>query len=208
MPHRIAARVKLVDNGLRQRGLRILIASPIETGIDDPTFRHERGIIPGVKGKIAPRVPDDIATMKIGPHERSVERARIRIDKKLVRIEPVPGPRIIRTMHAIAIKLPRSYIRKVAVPNVARVFRQRNPMRLALPFVVKKTELHFFSVRGKDREIDTQAIEMCAKRRRLPPGREIRHDSTLSGRNTTTPNGGKVSEIENAWPCAATSSVT
>ncbi len=63
------------------------------------------------------------------------------VDQQLVRVEAVAVLRLIRTMHAVAVKLARRHVRQIDVPHVIGAFRQRDALGLALPCAVEQAQL-------------------------------------------------------------------
>jgi len=81
-----------------------------------------------------------IAEMRVVPDEVAAEILAVGIDQQFVRIEPMANLRSIGPMYPVAVKLPRTDIRKVAVPDVIAQFRQNEAPRLMLSGAVEQAQ--------------------------------------------------------------------
>jgi len=106
---------------------------------------------------------DRIAEQRVIPFQFADDLLGIRIEQQFVRIEAMSRGRLVRPVHAIAVKLPRPRVGQIAVPHLVGVLGQRDALGLAAG-VVEKTQFHLGGVRGKQREVDAQAIPRRAER--------------------------------------------
>src|SRR5215471_7763157 len=99
----VAAEVKLVDDRVVPRdGVAFRFALPVEIRVDDNAFRHERGAVALVEGRIVARfqlisedggLPLQIPEMPAG----------VRVEHQLVRVEAVSGARLVGAVYAIPV---------------------------------------------------------------------------------------------------------
>src|SRR4051812_10083082 len=96
-----------------------------------------------------------------------MDGARVGVEQQLVRIEAQPDLGTVRTVDAIAIDLTWSQLRNVAVPHVPGAFRQRNALGLVRVIgMCEEADFDGGGMFGEEREIDTRAVPMGAKRER------------------------------------------
>src|SRR5262249_53893309 len=105
-----------------------------------------------------------VAEMDVVEDECPVERARIRIDQELVRIEPVTLLRRIEAMHAIAVAPASRDAGDIAVPEIACAFGKREPRDFLRSGVVEEAELDLLRMRGEEHEIRAVGVRGNAKR--------------------------------------------
>ena len=153
--------VHLVDDRLTPRNARRPIVPPRERRIDDDRLRHPRRAVAPIESQIRVRMPDLIPEQRITPRHRPINRPRIRIQQQLRRIEPMPRLRLPRPLHPIPIPHPRPRLRKVHMPHMLRLLRDRDAR---LPIPLKQTKLDPSSVLGKERKVDPRPIPSRAKR--------------------------------------------
>jgi hypothetical protein len=78
----------------------------------------------------------------------SFKSLTVGIDQKLIRVEAVPGIRLVGAVHPIAVNLSRRDIRKIAVKDVFGAFRQRDPLYF-VTIAVEQTQFDFGRVSRK-----------------------------------------------------------
>src|SRR5690242_4219047 len=118
MPLSEALRVHLVDDRVVPGGLRRLVVLPVEAWVDDDALRHGVGVVLVVRLEIgvlewAGHVSAHVRPL---PLHRTLDRLRVRVYQKLVRVEAMPGSRVVRTVDAVPVALARPDPREVAVP--------------------------------------------------------------------------------------------
>ena len=145
--------VEFVDDRFVPGGARRRVIAPVERGIDNAGERRQCGGVPRrIENRVVPLQP-----ARDGP--------RMRIKEKLPRVEPMPASRIVRTMHAVAVDLPRLHAGQIAMPHLVGLFRERNPTRLRPgPWPIEQAQFHPCRVLGEKREIDATGVGGGAER--------------------------------------------
>ena len=151
MAHRIAARVHLVDHGLVPGPRLRALAAPGEGRVDDHALRHVAGAVAPVEREVAVGMADPVAEQRVMPLERPRQGLGVGIDQQLVRVEAVAVPRIVRSVDAIAVELPRPHVGQVAVPDLMGHLAQGHAMQLAPAAVVEQAQLDLLR-NGRRRE--------------------------------------------------------
>jgi hypothetical protein len=100
----------------------------------------------------------------VAPTEFADHRLRVRIEQQLVVVEAVAARRVVWPVAAVSIKLPRSDIGKIAVPDLVGVLGQRDPRVFTARHRVEQAELDPFGMRREDGEVDPLAVPSCAAR--------------------------------------------
>src|SRR6476620_4680838 len=95
---------------------------------------------------------------RIGPAHRSDQALCIGINEQLVRIEPVPILRLIRSVRPKSIDEAGHRIGQVAVPDFIRAFRQIVSLTFLSPRRVEYAELNARGVMGKNGEVDAKTV--------------------------------------------------
>jgi hypothetical protein len=129
------------------------IALPIEGRISYDRLGDRGGVVARIEHQILPRIPDLIPEDGRRPIDTAKERFGIRIDQDLVRVEPVPVVRPVRTIDPIPIRLAGLDSREVAVPDVRRLLGQPDPVSLGPAILREQTEKDLLRVLGEDREV-------------------------------------------------------
>jgi len=206
VPLREPLHVHLVDHGVvpgRPRGPVVL---PVEVVVDHDALRNGVGVVLvveleiGVLGK-ARHVREDVGQL---PLHRPLDRLRVGIDQELVRVEAVPGSRVVWPVDAVAVALARGDVREVAVPVVRGDLVQLDA-RLAV--AVEQAELYALGVLGEKREVRPLAVPGGAERERLSRP-DLHPRRRYSGASQTAPSGGNVSVAENGCSCQGTPSAS
>ncbi len=133
--HRESAHVRLVDDRLAPR--HAAARARRRAGRRDHRLRHERRAV-GVDGRCAVgrrRMRVELA----GPGQRTVDRARIRVEQQLVRVEAKTSGGIVGPGYAIAVALTRAQTRNVSSPHRVGVSAHGDAARLA-PVGVEQAE--------------------------------------------------------------------
>ena len=151
--------VRLIEDGVFPRGLRPPLVRPGVRRVHHHGFGHAAGIVAPVEGKVLQSVPGAIArnarrSRRIG---RPAACCRDRSDS-LFGIEAVAGLRLIGAVHAIAVKLAGSDVRKIDVPDVVGAFRHRDALGLALALAVEQAQFDLGGIGGKQREIGSAPV--------------------------------------------------
>src|SRR6185369_12108025 len=88
------------DGAVPRHAPRPGLSLPIEVGINHDAFRYERRAVTLVKIEIVSLGADGVAETLRRTFECADVRASVRIEQQLIRIEPVPRLRIVRSVHA------------------------------------------------------------------------------------------------------------
>ncbi len=105
--------------------------------------------------------------MFVAQVQNAVKLARIRIEQQFVVVEAVAELGLIRSGNAVAVQRARPQARNVAMPDLIGVFRQRQAFDFALSRRIEQTHFDFFSVFGKEGEIDPLAVPCRTERIRF-----------------------------------------
>ena len=166
--HRVPLDVQFVDYGFVPRML-IRPPSPGERGIDHLAFRQKRRAVAVVEGQILRIVANPVSEQGVVPRERTDERLGVGVDQQFMMVEAMARLRLIRSVHPIAIELPRPHVRQVTVPYLVRVFRQSDPCDFPLAVAVEQTKLDLFGMGREQREVRARTIP-CRAHRTRPTG--------------------------------------
>lgn len=99
--------------------------------------------------------------------------------------------KVVRAVDAVAVELPGSDVREVAVPDLVCVLGQQNAVKLLPPLGVEKRQLNLLRVLGEECEVHSAPVPRLPARIGLPwPKAKLAgHYSLL---NKTTASGGSV----------------
>jgi hypothetical protein len=89
----------LIDDGLRPRDVGRPVVSPIEHVVAHHRLQHALGAVAAVIREIGPWRIDAIAEERVVAADPAGKAPRIGVDQELVRIEAVPGLRVIWPVH-------------------------------------------------------------------------------------------------------------
>ena len=167
--------VHLVDDGVGPRGRRRPVVLPVEVLVDDDALGDRRRVVVTVRHEIGVRIRSRNVRQGVRTvmQHRPLDRLRIRVDQQLVRIEAVADGRVVRTVHAIPVALPRTDAAHIAMPVERGSLGQLDP-RLAI-CVVEQAELDATRVLREEREVRAAPV-----RRRTEGERLARPDLHLS----------------------------
>lgn len=180
--------VGLVDDGVFPGDLWPQFAqAPVEDLVDDDGLRHAAGIVAPIERQIFALAPRAVAEMRVAPHHPAGDPLGVGVEQQLVRIEAMAVVRLIRTVHAIAVKLSRRNVVEIAVPDVLGSFRQRDAFELAPALAVEQAEFDAGGVGRKQREIRAPPIPCCAQAMGGP--RSQSHHQSSSTRNIVASGG-------------------
>ena len=165
--------MRLVDDGVFPRHLRMPVVAPGVGRVDHHRLEHRARVVAPVERQILALVADAIGEMRVGPGELAAEPLAVGIDQQLVGIETVPGLRIVGPVHAIAVELARLGVGQIDVPDVLGALRQRDAVDLVPPGLVEQAQLDLLggarrtarsSCRGRprSRRADAASLRRCA----------------------------------------------
>ncbi len=119
--------VDFVDHRLVPgHGLPAGFAVPVEIGIDDHAFGHERRAVALVEGEVVAGF-HLVAEHRRIPFQRPGMGAGVGVEQQFVRVEAMPGLGLIRAVNAVAVEGARSDIRQIAVKNLVGIFGKFDP---------------------------------------------------------------------------------
>ena len=151
--------MRLVDDRLVVRPGRRAVGAPVEVRVDDGRLGQERRRVVVV----APVRPLElVAEQRRVPVHLPVDGLRVRVEQQLVRVGPLPGARVVRAVHAVAVPLAGADVGQVAVPD--------EPVHLGqvdhgLPAgVVEQAELDPVRDLGEQREVGAHPVVRRAQR--------------------------------------------
>ena len=175
----------LVEDRLVPWNPRVPVASPREGRVHHRGEGGERRAVPRVRGQIARGVVEGIPVDRVAPAQGAADAFRVGIENHLLRVEAVTRRRVVRSAHAIAVRLPRPDVGQVAVPHEIGPFRERDARRLPRRLrAVEEAQLHLVGMLREDREVDAGPIPGRPERVRLagPDLHGTLDDSARSGR--------------------------
>src|SRR6185312_7041567 len=138
---------------------------PIESLVDDHALRHKRCAIALIECGVVAGL-HLIAEDCWVPVELPIMREGVWIQQQLIWVEAVSGIGFVGAMNAIPIDGPRNHLRQVSMPDLVRIFWQRNSLNFLFPSRAEKTNLYLSGVLGKKRKICTFTIPSCSSRKR------------------------------------------
>ena len=163
-----AAQMRLIKNGAVPRnGAAAGLAGPVEIGVDDDAFGHERRAVALVEAGIVARF-HLIAKDRRIPFQLAEMPSRIRVEQQLVGVEAVALFRLVGPMHPIAVDRSRRHPWHIAVPDLVGIFGKLDARGFAL--LVEQADLDSRRMRREQREIDACAIPGRPERVRQPLG--------------------------------------
>jgi hypothetical protein len=142
----------------------VIFAAPVEVGIDDGAFRHERRAVALVERQVVSFGADRVAEHRRVPHELAGVGARVRIEQKLVRIETVAGRGLEGPAGAKPVERAGPHARDVAVKDLVGVLGQLESVDLPAVGPVEDADVDPGRVGGEDREIGALRVGGGAER--------------------------------------------
>ena len=94
-------------------------------------LRHHRGVVAAVERQVGAGAVVLEAVVQVARGQLARELPGIGIEQELVGIEAVSVLRLVRPVHAIAVKLPGADAGDMPVPDIAGSLRQRDALELA-----------------------------------------------------------------------------
>ena len=162
--------VRLVDDGVFPRHLRMPVVAPGVGLVDHHRFEHRARVVAAVERQVLALVADAIGQMRVGPGELAAEPLAVGIDQQLVVIEAVPGLRIVGAVNAIAVELARLGVGQIDVPDVLGALRHRDAVDLVPPALVEQAKLDLLGGAGEQREVRAAPVPGGAERMRRARG--------------------------------------
>ena len=118
-----------LDVGLVDDRVGVLVAgraidAPVEVRVDHHRLGHAGG---GVVVVAAVGIAEVVAEHRLIPFDRPIDRLRVGIEDELGRVASVPGGRVVRPVHPVAVALSRLDVGDEAVPDEPVDLGQRQP---------------------------------------------------------------------------------
>ncbi len=109
--------VAFVDDRAIPRDARRPVVAPGEGGFDDDALRRDGRAVERGRRRVLVRLGGFEAEERRTETAGVTQRACVRIDEELARIEAMPARRVVRPVDAIAVELTRPHVGQVAVPD-------------------------------------------------------------------------------------------
>ena len=161
-------RVHLVDHGLVPRDAWRAIVPPGECRIDHHALGRMGGAVARVQTEVGIRMPYLVSEQGVVPLDRPVDGFGVGVQEQLVRIEPVPCSRVVRSVHPVAVPLARPRFREVDMPDEVGLLGHPNLRELLTSVVsVEEAQLHARRVLREQGKVHPRAIPGGAQRIRV-----------------------------------------
>ncbi len=158
--------VRLVDHRVLPAAMRGGRSSPqVKAESTTRLFGHAARVVARVERQVLAPAADAIAEMRVGPAQRTLDHACVRIEQQLVRVEAMAALGRVRAVHAIAVEQAGPRFGQVAVPDEVGALRHVDPLDLAPALRVEQAKLDALGVLGIQREVDAGAVPGRAERR-------------------------------------------
>jgi hypothetical protein len=138
---------------------------PVEIGIDDYAFWHERCAVALVEGRIVSAF-HLIAEHRRVPFQLPGVGAGVGVEQQFIPVEAVSVLRLIRPVDPVSVKGTRPNIRQVSVKNLVGVFGKLDTVGLAFSALIEQADFNLGGVCRKNREVCTVTIPSRAHRTR------------------------------------------
>jgi hypothetical protein len=120
-----AAHVGLVDHRAGPGHPGPHVAGPVEAVLGHDGARHGRRAVAAVEAQVGARGVEPVAEQRVAPAQRPRQRARVRVQQQLVRVEALAALGLIGPVGAVAVVQARPGVGQVAVPDLVGAFGQR-----------------------------------------------------------------------------------
>ena len=157
--------MQFVKYRLCRVNLRRNIAFPVKIAVvHNHRLRNIRCTVKRRKRQVFVRAFGIITENRLMPDEPADKFFRIRINQQLVRIEPPPFCRLIRSVNAVAVNLSQRYPFKVNMPDVVFAHRKFVASRFLNAALVKQAQFDLCCSRRKQGKINAPFINRCSQR--------------------------------------------
>ena len=157
--------VTLVDHRPAPRRARRAVVSPAERGLGHDALRHGARAVRPARHEVTVRVAGVVAEEHIAPADGAAERAGVRVDEQLRRVEAVAVLGVPGTVDAVAVELAGAEVGKIRMPDEAVALAQRDAVGLArIAGGGEQTEIDGGRVLREESEVDPLAIPRGAER--------------------------------------------
>jgi len=140
--------VKLVDDRPAPAVTEQPVLAPVEVRIDHDASRDRRLVVGLVDLKVGVVAAVWLIRQRVRcvPVDAAVDRLRVRVDQELRRVEAQATARLIRSVHAVRVALPRPHSAHVRVPLECCAVPHVDPA--PFPVIVVQAELDALGVLG------------------------------------------------------------
>src|SRR5580700_12244240 len=115
-------------------------AFPIKIRIDHNALRHKGSAVAFIEGRVIAAL--HLISEKCGiPLQFTNVGARVWIEEQLIRIKPMPILRLVWAVDAVAVDRSGLHFRQIAMPDLIRIFRQRDALHFVLTLSVEEANL-------------------------------------------------------------------
>ncbi len=157
--------VRFVDNQVLQRNFGLAIALPVVRRIDHHALGHGRRAVAEIETRHGAGGDRSITHHRVVPSRNTIERARVRIEHQLGRVEAMPRDRIVGTAHPKPITLTGPNAGYIYVPDVFGALGQRQSRDLLVAArAAEQAERRGSRVLGKYRKVHARPIAGGAQR--------------------------------------------
>src|SRR5258708_11736385 len=161
---RQALDVRFIDDGVFPGYVRAhFAAAPVEALVDDDGLRHAAGVVASVEREVLARAAGAIGKMRVAPYQPSGKPPGVGVEQQLVGVEAVAVLGLIRSMNAIAIKLPGRNVVQITVPDVFGALGQFDAFEFAAALRVEQAKLDLLRVGGEQCKIGSPAVPACTE---------------------------------------------
>jgi hypothetical protein len=184
---REAFQMRLVNDRLLERDVGRGVPLPVEHIVDHDRLRDRGGVVPGVERKILVLCIQVIGEQQVVfVHALPGQRFRVRIDQKLLLVEPQTLGGTVLSPHLVCVELSRLEPGNKNVPDILRPALDLDDVRGPAARAVKEEEEHFLRVFRIKREVHASRHKRCAQR--IIPARRDRsarsmHEKIVSHSN-------------------------
>jgi hypothetical protein len=198
--------MQFIQHGLGWRTLRRRIVDPVRVVIDHPGFQRSRRVVARVGPRRVARIG---AQVFVAPLEAADDFARPRVEQQFVRIEAMAMIGPPGTMRPQSVDQPRRGTGQIAVPDVAGVAGQWDPLQFEFAPGVEQAQFDALRVRREHGEVDAAAIPVGTQRpgpSLVQAGHGLRGGVAhgIHSKNTVA-SGGRVIATDQRRPWLATS---
>ena len=115
--------VHFINDRLVRRDLWAAVVAPGKGFVEHGPQRRELGVVALVEREVGLGIVQLVAEHLVGPARLASDRLGVRIEEDLVRIEPMPFGRLVRSVNAVTVDLPRQHVRQIARARPCRSVR-------------------------------------------------------------------------------------
>jgi hypothetical protein len=160
---REALDMQLIDDGLMPGNIGAAVPLPIKAGIDHLALEHAGCAVATAEAQVLPGAADAVTELGIAPGDGADNRLGVGVEQQLVRIEPVPLLRPVRTMDPVAVQLAGTQFGQVGMPDLIGLLAQLEALLFVSSAAIKQAQLDLIRVLGEQGKIDPFAVPRGAQ---------------------------------------------